>query len=759
MGGRHPILHTLRESASALDSVLDANRDRSRNVLGDKVCEAFGFFDARGRTQRASCLRALRTLVEEERITLPPPQGKSPYAPLRTLSAPVPEAKDVPSDVREVRDLTLLLVQSAWERAIWNTLLDREHPLGTTRFAGAQVKYLVHSAHGYLGAVGFSAAALYLKPRDRWITWSHAQRERDLHHVVNLSRFLIRPCVSCRYLASHVLGRVLRRLAADFRARYSYAPYLVETFVGPDYEGTCFKAAHFRYLGDTQGRGRHADTNACTRPKKKVFVHELDPKWRAKLDVPYVELRPRLEVGAGLDSDTWAAQEFGRAELGDKRRTARLVRSAALVAHTLGRPVTAGPKRDIAAVRGFWRFIEKADQFGITPAKILAPHRERTVERMRTQDVVLCVQDGTDISFSTRPMAEGLEVIGRNQTSAASKGVHLHATIALNGEGLPLGVLRCAFGKKRKTKRLWIGGLRDVDYAVQTLPRKTQVLCVMDREADIFALFAAQRTLKRTHVLVRARHNRRLGDERLFKVMRKGPQGGVMELSVARLSRRGKSGRITHEGRPKRNARMEMRYRQVTLPPPQGSTEAPVKVSAIHLREIAPPEGAQRIEWYLLTTAAVTSQEQAMQVVEYYTLRWRVEDIYRILKSGCRVEKLRMQRAEDLYRVLTLHMVSAWRIMLMTLLGRETADMKAEVIFTEAELYMMKVYARNYGVDSQTDLRSAILLVAMMGGYMNRKHDPPPGHTIMWRGYASLQMRAMAYEELAYCDLVVRPPP
>lgn len=174
----------------------------------------------------------------------------------------------------------------------------REHPQGVSTFAGAQLRYLVQSAHGFLGAVGFSAAALYLKPRDVWMAWSHAQRSGHLHRVVNLSRFLIRVSTQCKNLASRVLGRVLRRLVLDFRARYAYAPFVVETFVGPDHEGTCFRGAGFHSVGLTQGRGRHAPNGAGQRSRKKVFVYELQPDWRKRLGVAYVELRPRLEVGA-----------------------------------------------------------------------------------------------------------------------------------------------------------------------------------------------------------------------------------------------------------------------------------------------------------------------------------------------------------------------------------------------------------------------------------------------------------------------------
>ena len=738
--------------------------DKSRHGLGAVVCERFGFVDALGRIQRAGCLKALRVLDAEGRIALPAPQRDLRITGPRLLDTAVPEAMAVPSDVRDIADLEIVLVETSSGRAIWNTLMDREHPRGVTTFAGAQLRYLIRSAHGYLGAVGFSAAALYLQPRDTWMAWDAAKREQHRHRVVNLSRFLIRPSVRCTNLASYALGRVLRRLASDFSVRYGYAPYVVETFVGPDHEGTCFKAVGFQYVGLTQGRGRHAVNGADQVLRKQVFVCALQSDWRARLGVASVDLRPRLAPGAGLDTDSWAYQEFGAAELGDARRTTRLVRSAALLGQTFGKPVTAGAKRDMANVRGYWRFMEQADRHGITPAKVLAPHRQRTIERMRTASTVLCVQDGTDISFSTRPDCDGLEVIGHNQTTSKARGVHLHATLALSGDGLPLGVLRCAYKKKSTETRTnqWINGLRDIDHAASTLPRKTKVLSVMDREADVFALFAAQRTLKRTDMLVRARHNRNLGKDKdkLFKAMRQGKSARVVELSVMRLSRRAKSGRVKSKGRPARLARLELRYHQVSLPPPGGKTGDPVKVSAIHLREIAPPEGTHRIEWYLLTTMNVTTADEAMQVVDYYALRWRVEDIFRVLKTGCRIEKLRWQQASHLHRAITLHLVTAWRIMLLTLLGRVTTDLEADVLFNDVELHVMRVYQRNYNLVELTDLASAILLVALMGGYMNRKHDPPPGYQIMWRGYAALRMRAIMLEELgAIYDLVERQPP
>ena len=152
--------------------------------------------------------------------------------------------------------LTVSVVSERAQRQVWNTLIADEHPHGMTTFAGCQLRYLVHSAHGYLGAVGFSAAALRVAARDRWMAWSQAQQDACRGRVICMSRFLVRPSVSCRNLASHVLGRVLRRLPADFEARYGYSLWRVETFVEFRHHASSLKAANFVRVGQTVGRGR-----------------------------------------------------------------------------------------------------------------------------------------------------------------------------------------------------------------------------------------------------------------------------------------------------------------------------------------------------------------------------------------------------------------------------------------------------------------------------------------------------------------------
>ena len=109
------------------------------------------------------------------------------------------------------------------------------------------------------------------------------QREQFRHRTVNLSRFLICPSVRCRNLASYALGQVLWRLVSDYSARCGYTPYVVETFIGPDHEGTCFKALGFLYVGLTKGRGRHAVSGANQVLRKQVFVYALQSGWRTRL--------------------------------------------------------------------------------------------------------------------------------------------------------------------------------------------------------------------------------------------------------------------------------------------------------------------------------------------------------------------------------------------------------------------------------------------------------------------------------------------
>src|SRR5215475_3322392 len=245
------------EAIEYVRELLEEEEIVSRTELADVVCEQFGFQDRRGEHQRAGCLKGLRELEAKGFYQLPPRQIEKGRPQPRRWSGPVAEPERVPGEVGEVAGLELILVEQDSQMRMWNELMIQEHPQGAGPLVGRQVRYLVGSQHGWLGAFGFAAPALQLADRDRWIGWDAEQRRAHLHRVVCLSRFLIRPTVQCRNLASRLLSMSLERLAEDFLQRYHYDPWLVESFVDTSrFSGGCYRAANWISVGQTKGRGR-----------------------------------------------------------------------------------------------------------------------------------------------------------------------------------------------------------------------------------------------------------------------------------------------------------------------------------------------------------------------------------------------------------------------------------------------------------------------------------------------------------------------
>ena len=545
---------SLRGNLARVRVVLDSAASQGVTSLGqiaDRVCEAFNLRDGRGRWQRASCRKALGVLRARGDIALPAPrhhraEGHRP----RVLAHAVAPAHDVPGTLGAVRELALVRVETHVQRLVWNTLMAHEHPRGAGLFVGPQARYLVGSAHGWLGAVGFAASARRLHARDTWMGWDDAQRCAHLHRVVGLCRFLIRPGVVCRNLASHVLGRAARALREDFERLYGYRPWLLETFVDErEHTGASLRAANWVRVGESAGRGRNDRTHAAPETRKAAYLYELEPAWRERLGVPASGIAP-LAPGEGLDAGVWAANEFGGAPLGDARLSARLVQSARHMAQCPMRAITGAANGARAVVKGHYRLIDQPADSAVTVEHILAPHRQRTLQRMASEPTVLCVHDGTSLNFTRRGQTQGLGTIGSNQTGALARGLHLHTTLALSTEGLPLGVLRAGFDapappdpeptgpKAREEKKSfrWVESLRDCAQAAHKLP-KTRVVCTMDREADFLDLFVEHREhAANVELLVRAKVNRVLGKDttaegdrvvrRLFDEMRTARRAG-----------------------------------------------------------------------------------------------------------------------------------------------------------------------------------------------------------------------------------------
>jgi Domain of unknown function (DUF4338)/Transposase DNA-binding len=703
------------ETIDYVRGLLEQEEISSRTELADLVCEQFGFQDPRGENQRAGCLKGLRELEAKGWFQLPPPQiekgGPSP----RRLSGPVAESEGVPGEVGEVAGLELILVEQEGQMRMWNELMIREHPQGAGPLVGRQMRYLVSSEHGWLGAFGFAAPALQLADRDRWIGWDAEQRRAHLHGIVCLSRFLIRPHVECRNLASRLLSMSLERLVEDFQQRYHYRPWLLESFVDTSrFSGACYRAANWILVGQTQGRGRQDRYSKREKTIKDIYVYPLEKDFRDRLGLAKGAGLGPLAPADGVDGKNWAKQEFGEALLGDARLSERLVEIAQSKAEKPGCAFTGVAEGDWPAVKAYYRFIDHPDQEAVNMAHIVEPHRKRTIQRMKAQRTVLCIQDGSDLDYTSLAECEGLGVIGTNQTGARSRGLHLHATFAVAPNGLPLGVLRvqCVAPqlKSPDDKRLsynipieekdtfcWIEGLRDTVEVAAQMPQ-TRLINVCDREGDFFELFDEQRRSRSVDLLVRANYNRVITEEpfKLFDAVRQAPLQTKVQVHVPRQSARPKlSKKKARPKRPSRDAELEVRCQRIQLCPAKyHSDKDPIDIWVVHAVESAPPEGTEAVEWFLLTTFDITSPEDAVQCLRWYCLRWRIEDWHRVLKTGCRIEQVAHNTAERIRRAIAINLVIAWRIMLMTLLGRETPDLPAEVLFSDIELQVLRAYAK-----------------------------------------------------------------
>ncbi|MBC8550078.1 MAG: IS4 family transposase [Candidatus Brocadiales bacterium] len=752
------------ESIDIVKEILDDNPEASRFEIAGRVCEYFSFVNAVGEPQRSSCSRALWELEKAGKMRLPKPKTQPTRGGPRRLAEPVELPLDVPSRTDLINDLTLVRVEADTEVRIWNELMIQEHPRGAGPFVGAQIRYLIKSEFGWLGGFGFSASALQLMDRDQWIGWETITRRQNLDRIINLSRFLIRPSINCDNLASSVLGMALRLIGDDFELRYGYRPFLVETFVESSHHaGTCYLASNWIEVGKTKGRGRQDCANQQLETIKTIFLYQLENDFRSQMGIQ-LPVREALEIADGLDGDQWAENEFGGADLGDKRLTKRLIDSAIIKAANPMEAFCGAANGDWPKVKGFYRMIDKPDDDpNITMNAILAPHRERTVQRMMAHKDVLCIQDGTDLEYNSLSQCKGLGIIGTNQTSAQSSGLHLHSTMVVTTDGVPLGLLgtKCEAPEiKEKDEKpssnrpieekktfCWIESLRDSNALAKEMP-STRQICVMDREADFFESFSEPRH-PQVELLVRAKHNRCTnGELKLFDTLRQSPVRSTLTIQIPRQSARPK--RSKQKARPhraKRMAQVELRYQQIELPPPSNlKDKASLKRWVVHIREETPPLNEEPLEWFILTTIDVTSNRIAEQCIRWYRLRWRIEDWHRVLKGGCGTEKLQHKTAERLKRSIAINMVIAWRIMLMTLLGRECPDLPAELLFSDIEIEVLTAKAeKKKKINAPIKLGDAVQLVAALAGYLGRKSDPPPGHQIMWKGYAYLQFLCDGY--------------
>ena len=731
----------------------------SRRALSRELCQWLDWRGPSGALQTTNARIALKRLHSLGAVELPKAANAFAGQPKGARSKrPRLKLPPIRDSLAQVGPVELILVGSRHSKASrqCRQLLEAYHPLGAG-LCGMQLRYLISSPQGILGVLCFSSAARRLRPREEWIGWSEAARAENLHRIVNNSRFLIRPGVEVKHLASHVLSTAAQRLPQDWRQRYGYEPWLLETFVDKaKYTGACYRASNWIQLAQpTSGRGRNDPRRKARKSPKRIFLYPLIPKAKQALQQLPQKLRlarvpPRPQPKAAPQD--WAEEEFCQAQLGDERLRQRLF--------TLARDFYARPQSNVPQSCGGDRAKTKAayrffDHPNVKMDAVLQSHYAATAARMAKETVVLAAQDTTSLNYSTHPATERLGPISTRQEGVV--GLLVHDTMALNLEGTPLGLLdvQCwardpkQFGKKHKRRQLdfeekesvkWLRSLQAVA-RVQSQCPQTRIVSVGDREADIYELFVwAGEEPGRPDLLVRAEHNRRLQDEHghLWEQLAAQPLAGTKQVCVPRRA-----------NRAARTATLEVRFGAVELRAPKTRSRLPnVRLWAVWAKETNPPPQVEPLEWMLLTTMPVENFQQACEKLEWYTKRWNIETFHRTLKSGCQIETRQLGSADRIEACLAIDLVVAWRIFHLTKLGRETPDVPCTVYFEETEWKALVGFVHQDPIapPQPPTLREATRMVASLGGFLGRKGDGEPGTQTIWLGLQRLDDISAAWK-------------
>lgn len=413
---------------------------------------------------------------------------------------------------------------------------------------------------------------------------------------------------------------------------------------------------------------------------------------------------------------SWAATEFAELDLGDQRRNRRLIK----LAETFARQ----PMAAIPAACGGWAETQAAYRFfgqdAVDWRDILAPHWHNTATRMAEHPVVLCLQDTTELDFN------GQNIVGLGRLSYdAQRGMYLHPTYAVTPDREPLGVTdawmwaRPPKGESREVAEStrWIEGYERVAEQAAAVP-STRLVYVADREGDILELM--QRAAELDHPadwLVRAQHDRKL------------PEGGKLWARVTEGAPLGEIGftQPARPGQPARKVRQSLWARRVTLAPG-------VEATCVVARELQPPAGVKALEWRLLTNRQASDFEAAVQLIDWYRVRWEIELLFHIVKNACRIEALQLSTMARLERAIALYLVVAWRIARLMRLGRSCPDLPAELFFEPDEWRGAYALLKKPIPKHPPRLNQVIRMIATLGGFLGRKGDGEPGVKTLWWG-------------------------
>jgi Transposase DNA-binding/Transposase DDE domain len=451
--------------------------------------------------------------------------------------------------------------------------------------------------------------------------------------------------------------------------------------------------------------------------------------------------------------------EFAGAELGDARRARRLGRIAARIAEGPGRSVPEATETD-AELEGCYRFLNNEQ---VSAEAVLAPHQRRTVERAAAHAEVLVVHDTTSFRFCDDDSREGLGPL-LSKNGARGFYAHVAMAVALGDVRDPLGVLAVhdyvrstQRASSKQTKRITDPGneyhrfAHLVDQSERQLCGRSQAIHVIDREADVYELFARMVACKQRFVI-------RLSDDRATPERIEGTRThiklsdvvrnleGMTEREVPlspRKSSRAPATRRIHPTRDGRIAKLSFRATAVELRRPENlATQLPKSLALhlVHVIELEPPEGNPPVEWTLLTTESIDTIEGVLRIVDIYRARWTIEELFKALKTGCAFEQRQFRSYDALRRLLAIMLPVAWRLLRIRTAARIEPDRPGSDLLTAVQLKVLAATSKRFALPASPSAAQILLAIAGLGGHLKRNGQP--GWITLGRGFDTL----LAYE-------------
>jgi hypothetical protein len=411
--------------------------------------------------------------------------------------------------------------------------------------------------------------------------------------------------------------------------------------------------------------------------------------------------------------------------------------------------------QDWANTKAAYRFFANKR---VSEGDILSGHFDATRARFEASDgTVLLLQDTTEFSYQrarpelvgvTKSVNSGKDKKGRLRHHTLC-GILMHSSLAVTTAGLPLGLAAVKFWTRKKFKGTaalkkkinqtrvpiekkesvrWLDNLRQ---SIELLGEPERCIHVGDRESDIFELYCLTQELG-THFIVRTQTDRLAGDgdhtvsEEMDEVAIKG---------LHRVEVRDDKGDVI-------SIALEIKTKRLHILPPIGKQKRypALDLTVIHATERGAPKGRKPIEWKLMTDLPVRTRLEAIEKIDWYAIRWKIEVFHKILKSGCKAEDSKLRTADRLANLMALFCILSWRVFWLTMLNRAAPDAAPTMALTASEIKLLDHLVADAGNRRcrPRTLSFYLTKLARLGGYLARASDPPPGNMVIWRGLSRL---------------------